>query len=598
MKRVIVLTLLITLCFTQLIMADIDTGLVHHWKFNDNTSDEIGMNDGILVGGAEWISGVDGNALKLLSNAYVTVDDGIFPTGNTERTISIVAQLKGDGTDEPIFAYGGSSGGSSFIINQGKKGLGIDFNGHIWGTSGAYSGWTLITVVIPSGAAQTSDAMIYINGQRIQEEDISGNERTLNTAVSGTAYIGSYLNPSRLFFEDAVDDLRIYNRALAALDIRELYKLYQKGIEKKGEKGWSPVLALEEDGQRRVLKLEDWIGGEGDKPDTPANSYIGIDGFTSLSDAIDIRGARGLDGTSGLAPEHEWDGTRLRFKNPDGSWGEYVDLRCLPGKNNVIIENLTLNVPSEYTTIQAALAYLDDKMITKSATVTIKVADGTHTNYDDIRAEHPNGERIEILGNTSDKSVCTIQFASGALHGLWLKNGNTLGKLDGFTFIGAERANSVGIYADGNSTIICGNQMEVKKFHKGVSASRGSYILAEHIVVTQNLYDGVYASMDSLVCANYSTVTDNGHHGLFAWNGSIYFVDGTSSGNVDSGVVATMGGFILARESLIEDNQYGLRAIGNGTIQAEYAVVRNNETNFSPEKNTEGNYSSVILHSD
>lgn len=37
-------------------------------------------------------------------------------------------------------------------------------------------------------------------------------------------------------------------------------------------------------------------------------------------------------GDIGPAPEHEWDGTRLRFQNPDGSWGEWVDLRGKPGK--------------------------------------------------------------------------------------------------------------------------------------------------------------------------------------------------------------------------------------------------------------------------
>lgn len=27
-------------------------------------------------------------------------------------------------------------------------------------------------------------------------------------------------------------------------------------------------------------------------------------------------------------PDHQWDGTKLRLKNPDGSWGDYVDLQA------------------------------------------------------------------------------------------------------------------------------------------------------------------------------------------------------------------------------------------------------------------------------
>lgn len=42
-------------------------------------------------------------------------------------------------------------------------------------------------------------------------------------------------------------------------------------------------------------------------------------------------GADGADGERGPAPRHEWDGTRLRFQRPDGSWGQWVDLRGVPG---------------------------------------------------------------------------------------------------------------------------------------------------------------------------------------------------------------------------------------------------------------------------
>lgn len=41
-------------------------------------------------------------------------------------------------------------------------------------------------------------------------------------------------------------------------------------------------------------------------------------------------------GDTGSTPDHEWDGTKLRFQKPDGSWGEWVDLqgeRGKPGKD-------------------------------------------------------------------------------------------------------------------------------------------------------------------------------------------------------------------------------------------------------------------------
>jgi hypothetical protein len=38
------------------------------------------------------------------------------------------------------------------------------------------------------------------------------------------------------------------------------------------------------------------------------------------------RGEQGPPGERGPRPDHKWDGTRLRFEKPDGSWGEWVDL--------------------------------------------------------------------------------------------------------------------------------------------------------------------------------------------------------------------------------------------------------------------------------
>jgi hypothetical protein len=38
-------------------------------------------------------------------------------------------------------------------------------------------------------------------------------------------------------------------------------------------------------------------------------------------------GETGAVGATGLAPEHQWSGTSLRFRNPNGTWGSYVGLK-------------------------------------------------------------------------------------------------------------------------------------------------------------------------------------------------------------------------------------------------------------------------------
>ena len=39
----------------------------------------------------------------------------------------------------------------------------------------------------------------------------------------------------------------------------------------------------------------------------------------------------GKDGKDGHIPKHEWKGTLIRFENPDGSWGRWVDLKGSSG---------------------------------------------------------------------------------------------------------------------------------------------------------------------------------------------------------------------------------------------------------------------------
>jgi hypothetical protein len=58
---------------------------------------------------------------------------------------------------------------------------------------------------------------------------------------------------------------------------------------------WSPVLAVVDDGSRRVFQVVDWSGGDGDKPDTGA--YIGPTGLVAaVGDGSDVRGAAGANG--------------------------------------------------------------------------------------------------------------------------------------------------------------------------------------------------------------------------------------------------------------------------------------------------------------
>lgn len=83
---------------------------------------------------------------------------------------------------------------------------------------------------------------------------------------------------------------------MATATAAELGTLFGGGTD--GLNGWTPVLAIVTDGQRRVQQVVDWAGGEGTKPTT--GQYVGASGLVAnIAQGVDIRGAQGPQGPSG-----------------------------------------------------------------------------------------------------------------------------------------------------------------------------------------------------------------------------------------------------------------------------------------------------------
>lgn len=88
----------------------------------------------------------------------------------------------------------------------------------------------------------------------------------------------------------------------------------------KGDKGWAPQIVVISDGDRRVHKIIDWTGGEGNKP--AINLYLGSSGLVSdIVQAVDVRGMRGLAAWIPI-PTNVADGERIVQKIIDWDGGE------------------------------------------------------------------------------------------------------------------------------------------------------------------------------------------------------------------------------------------------------------------------------------
>lgn len=81
------------------------------------------------------------------------------------------------------------------------------------------------------------------------------------------------------------------------------------------------------------VDLEGPQGDQGAPGKDGQDGKDGVDGKDGQRGPKGEKGDNGEDGRDGSPgpigpmPDHQWDGTRLRFEEPDGDWGKYVDLR-------------------------------------------------------------------------------------------------------------------------------------------------------------------------------------------------------------------------------------------------------------------------------
>ena len=106
---------------------------------------------------------------------------------------------------------------------------------------------------------------------------------------------------------------------------------------------WEEVNPILEDGELGIAKFYDEDGKVIKTMAKCGDGIKGADGTvtgTHWNDLPWITGEKGDKGDTGPMPKHDWSGTALRFQNPDGTWGDRVDLKGDPG-NRVNAEPAT-----------------------------------------------------------------------------------------------------------------------------------------------------------------------------------------------------------------------------------------------------------------
>jgi hypothetical protein len=202
-------------------------GLIAHWKFDEvagvTAYDSAGSSHGTLINGPIWGSGQIDGALEFDGiDDYVSCGTGPAITGTGPFSVSAWVKTDSSKGQAVLVQRSESSANGSYglsILADGRAqshtyngGYGVLFQSDVTVNDGL---WHHIAVV----RTNSTDGEIYVDGSLSGSD--SGPARSLNNVpvwIGGPGFTGPF------DFEGSIDDVRIYDRALSAEAVEQLYQ--------------------------------------------------------------------------------------------------------------------------------------------------------------------------------------------------------------------------------------------------------------------------------------------------------------------------------------------------------------------------------------
>jgi len=221
--------------FRTSIMPPVVNGLVGWWKLDENTGtiakdSSISAKDGTLLGTTlpTWTAGVMGGALSFDGSSSYVETQAPATKATTNVTLAAWFKTRNHTQAGQYIVHNGSdasSNGYGFAVNSESTTTGeirLLYSSITWFATGFIvqdNTWYHGVMVIDSGRVPR----LYINGALVYTgPSFTINAPTLRVDIGRNDYSSTYAR----FFNGFIDDVRIYNRALAASEVLSLYNSY------------------------------------------------------------------------------------------------------------------------------------------------------------------------------------------------------------------------------------------------------------------------------------------------------------------------------------------------------------------------------------
>jgi hypothetical protein len=199
--------------FNKTDQIDLNSDLIAHYEFEDNSNDSSGKeNNGQEVGEIKYINGLIGKAANF-NGVGDYIKTGINRSSFTnisfctwykflgQTTDSWTALLAGNSKD---FFIGKNSGDSKIGVQDGNY-VNISSTKNAWDTK-----WHHLCYVL-----NNLNGSVYLDSTNVGNSDFTGG--------SGEIYIAHENESTGYYFNGLIDDLRIYNRVISKIEIEKLY---------------------------------------------------------------------------------------------------------------------------------------------------------------------------------------------------------------------------------------------------------------------------------------------------------------------------------------------------------------------------------------